>query len=172
MKKEPFPPFPQEAKYLPVISTTINAVLKKYRCVIPEDMAMQLFEQQLKGVTKIQINRFYIDEFEKRLVALKAEEKKLKQCAERNNKGKEYEKAGMIKKAIAIYEKNISGDCYPAAHSFNRLMVIYRQQKEYEKEITVIEKAIEVLCVDNPEQKTRLVDRLEKVKKIQVKNKL
>jgi tetratricopeptide (TPR) repeat protein len=77
-----------------------------------------------------------------------AKEKKLKQCAKLNNKGKDYEKQGKIKLAIKTYEKNIDGDCYPATYSFDRLMVLYRKAKDYENELRVCEKAIQVLKYD------------------------
>lgn len=73
----------------------------------------------------------------------------LYQCAASNNRGIELEKAGRIDEAICEYEANIAGDCYPACHSFDRLMVLYRKRKEYANEIRVIKKAIEVFTKEN-----------------------
>lgn len=74
-----------------------------------------------------------------------AKEKKLKQCAKLNAKGTAYEKQGKVKQAIKTYEKNIEGDCYPATHSFDRLIILYRKAKDYDNELRVCEKAIAVL---------------------------
>lgn len=70
-------------------------------------------------------------------------------CANSNNLGIELEKAGRIAEAIQVYEANIAGDCYPATHSFDRLMVLYRKQKDYTNEIRVITKAIEIFTKEN-----------------------
>lgn len=77
-----------------------------------------------------------------------AKQKKLQQCAKLNNKGTAYEKQGKVKQAIKTYEKNIEGDCYPATHSFDRLMILYRKAKDYDNELRVCEKAIQVLKYD------------------------
>lgn len=91
--------------------------------------------------------------------------KKLNQCAELNNKGIEFEKSGDIPSAIAVYEENISGDCYPATHSFDRLMILYRKAKDYENEIRIIKKAIKVLKMD------KYRERLIKANELLVKQK-
>lgn len=70
-------------------------------------------------------------------------------CATSNNLGIKLEKEGRIAEAIQVYEANIAGDCYPATHSFDRLMILYRKQKDYASEIRVIKKAIEVFSKEN-----------------------
>lgn len=85
----------------------------------------------------------------------KEQEKKLSQCAKRNNKGITFEKAGKIKSAIRVYEENIT-DGYPAHHSYKRLMILYHKQKDYENEIRVIERALEVFG-NYPEYNDRLI---------------
>lgn len=70
-------------------------------------------------------------------------------CATSNNLGIKLEKEGRITEAIRVYEANIAGECYPACHSFDRLMVLYRKQKDYASEIRVIKKAIEVFSKEN-----------------------
>lgn len=89
----------------------------------------------------------------------KAKNDLLAKCVNRNNKGIEYEKAGKVKLAIKQYEANIL-DGYPAHHSYKRLMVIYRKQKDLENEIRVIRRALEVFP-DFPEYQNRL-DKLQK----------
>ena len=68
-------------------------------------------------------------------VALKIEE--------RNKTGKEAEEADDLNRAIRFYEQNIRED-YADKFSFERLMIIYRQQKEYKDELRVIKRGIEV----------------------------
>jgi len=106
---------------------------------------------------------FSINEYEYQLVVNRysqymEEKKALSECANLNNKGVALEKAGKIKAAIKIYEKNIENG-YPAHHSYKRLMVLYHKAKDYENEKRVIMKALEVF-IDYPEY----VDRLSKLK--------
>ncbi len=70
-------------------------------------------------------------------------------CAASNNSGIELEKSDRIDEAIRVYEANIAGDCYPACHSFDRLMVLYRKRKDFTNEIRVITKAIEIFTKEN-----------------------
>lgn len=126
----------------------IHSFIRKYMSVLPPDLFMELNKLSLHG-TCAQITTSTIIELDKRLAERKAKDKALSDCARLNNKGKEYEKAGKITLAIRTYEKNISGDCYPATHSFERLMVLYRKQKEYDKELAVIEKALMVFDIED-----------------------
>lgn len=81
---------------------------------------------------------------------------KLSKCAELNNLGISYEKMGDIDAAIQVYEENISLG-YPATHSFDRLMILYRKNKEYAKEIKVIKKAISVFTKENKKRARRAI---------------
>lgn len=76
-------------------------------------------------------------------------EERLSNCATLNNDGVELEKSGQIDDAIEVYENNIKGECYPATHSFDRLMVLYRKKKDFLNELRVIEKAIQVFQKEN-----------------------
>lgn len=169
MRNKPLPPAP--ATFYGEVQITIDRLMKKYFSVMPEDMFFSLSKRQLNGENKIRFSQFYIDKLEERLAIIKAEKKKLNQCAARNDKGKEYEKAGKIKQAIATYEKNIEGNCYPACHAFDRLMIIYRKQKEYDNEIRVIERAVDILCPLYPDLRDKYQKRLEKAKELQLKEK-
>ena len=71
-------------------------------------------------------------------------ENRLFRCTELNNRGMALEKHGEIDEAIATYEQNILPDCYPALHSYDRLLVLYRKRKDYENELRVCEMAIKV----------------------------
>lgn len=79
---------------------------------------------------------------------MKTIESIISECATANNLGIQYEKEGNIDAAIEVYEKNILLD-YPATHSYERLMLLYRKQKEYRNEIRVIERAISVFSIEN-----------------------
>lgn len=98
-------------------------------------------------------------------------------CASLNNRGIELEKAGLIDEAIKVYEDNIKGDCYPATHSFERLMVLYRRRKDYSNEIRVIEKAVSVFAkenlrrasraiTNNPDKKDEIIEALSTCKNV------
>lgn len=62
---------------------------------------------------------------------------------ERNNVAREAEADGDTNKAIRFYEQNIRED-YADKFAFERLMIIYRKQKEYRDELRVIKRGIEV----------------------------
>ena len=61
----------------------------------------------------------------------------------RNINGTKYEKEGKVDLAIKLYEKNISEN-FNGSHPYNRLAIIYRKRKDYQNEIRVLNKAIEV----------------------------
>lgn len=61
--------------------------------------------------------------------------------AKNNNIGITFEKEDKIKEAIKVYEKNIRIG-YPALHSYERLMILYRKENMIDKEIEVIDKAL------------------------------
>lgn len=75
----------------------------------------------------------------------------LGKTARLNNIGIEHERNGDVDKAIEVYEENIQIG-YPATHSYDRLMKIYRRLKLYKKEKEVIEKAIQVFGKHNEER--------------------
>jgi hypothetical protein len=66
-------------------------------------------------------------------LALKVEEK--------NNEAMVAEEEGNMVKAVKLYEQNIKED-YADEFAFERLMIIYRKQKEYADELRVINRGI------------------------------
>ena len=152
-------------------SINIKSFINKYRSVLPTDVFMKLCDAELDGVKFATINPSAIIELDEKLKERKAVDKALAQCVKRNNKGKELEKEGRIKQAIKNYERNIGEDCYPATFSFERLMVIYRKQKDYENEIRVINRAIEVLCTRYPDLIEKYQKRLSKAETLLTKKK-
>ena len=62
---------------------------------------------------------------------------------QRNLQGIEYEKQGLVDKAIILYEENIE-DFDEGSHPYKRLAIIYHKQKKYEDERRVLEQAVYV----------------------------
>jgi len=62
---------------------------------------------------------------------------------ERNNEASEAEKNNDNKKATRLYEQNINEN-YADKFAFERLMIIYRKQKDYRNELRVIERGIQL----------------------------
>lgn len=109
--------------------------------IIPQDIYWECIDKS----GYIVLPKYRLDEMEKKYFAYNEREKLLSDCANLNNKGIAFEKSGDINSAIKVYEQNIASDNpYPATHSFDRLMILYRKQKDYNNEIRIIEKAIKV----------------------------
>jgi len=81
--------------------------------------------------------------FEKKYNEWAEKERIFAKTVELNNAGIEFEKNGDISSAILVYEENIELR-YPATHSYERLMILYRKMKDAENEIRVINIAIDV----------------------------
>jgi tetratricopeptide (TPR) repeat protein len=92
-------------------------------------------------------------------------ERTMRETANNNNKGITYEKDGKVDQAILAYEKNLEM-AYPALHSYERLMILYRKEKRYDDEIRVIRKAINDFPAKSHKVYTeKWEERLEKAKK-------
>lgn len=151
----------------------ISAFIKKYRSVMHEDLFMQLVNYELAGNKVVELTTHTIVALDESLKQKKEQDRLLSKCAQRNNRGSELEKAGEIRKAIKVYESNIQEGCYPAFHSFNRLMVLYRKLKDYDNEIRVIKRALEVFqySSNNNDEVNQLIKRLEKAELLLDKSK-
>lgn len=109
--------------------------------IIPQD----LFWECIDKVGYIILPKYRLEEMENNRIARIEKDKQLANCAELNNKGIAYEKSGNIDAAIRVYEQNIASNSpYPATHSFERLMILYRKRSDYINEIRVIKKAIRI----------------------------
>ncbi len=130
-----------------MVAISQNWLVKRYKVggILPE----LYFRTMPDSHGRIAVPYVLLTSWEQKHDEYLAKVKKLKACARINNKGTSYEKQGKIKLAIKTYEKNIEGDCYPATHSFDRLMVLYRKAKDYQNELRVCEKAIQVLKYAN-----------------------
>ena len=121
--------------------------LKKYSSI----MEGELLNNYLAAPTDSAVIPIFpssLEVMDRELAERKERERSLKQCAALNNKGIAYEKEGKINLAIKTYEKNILSD-YPATHSYDRLMIIYRKEKMHDDEIRVIERAFVVFHANN-----------------------
>lgn len=86
------------------------------------------------------------------------EEQRLYDTARLNNEGIALEKEGRIEEAIKVYEQNIQIG-YPATHSYERLMMLYRKRKDYGDEIRVARLAIDVFSKCNEKKAERVIER-------------
>lgn len=80
---------------------------------------------------------------------------------QRNIKGQELEKQGNVNEAMELYWLNVNEE-FDGNFPYDRLATLYRKQKDYTKEIEVLEKAIYVF--ENKVYKER-GDRLPKIEK-------
>ena len=62
---------------------------------------------------------------------------------DRNLKGKEYEQKGETELAILEYEANLK-EGFEGSHPYNRLAIIYRKNKDYDNEIRVLNRSIDI----------------------------
>ena len=69
--------------------------------------------------------------------------------------GLEFEYLKDTKNAIALYEYNIK-HCHDIQHPYDRLAILYRKKKDYDNEIRVMERAIEVFQRLDPEEYSNL----------------
>jgi tetratricopeptide (TPR) repeat protein len=88
----------------------------------------------------------------------------------RNNRARELESQGEIEKAVKIY-KGLLAEGFPVGAG-ERLAIIYRKKKQYQDEIRVIERDIEILekgTAWNPPIEQRKL-RLEKARALEAKH--
>ena len=104
-----------------------------------------------RGYNYFVISKYEFDYVVEKQQKYEEERKILNLTASLNQKGKELEKEGKIEEAIAVYEENIKLE-YPATHSYERLMVLYRKQKDKENAIRVIKLAIRVFLKANQQR--------------------
>ena len=128
----------------------LNSFIEKYKLanVLDSETQDRITECILKGESYIYISSEKIMELDNKLQRQQDFEEKINSTASTNNDGIALEKAGKIELAIKKYEENIKKE-YPATHSYERLMILYRKNKEYENEIRVIQTAIKVFTKEN-----------------------
>ena len=117
-----------------------------------------LFFKEADSMGYLNVSSKQIASMESKLHKEIAKKALLDECVRRNNQGKAYEKDGNIEAAIALYEENIKPGCYPAMHSFDRLLVIYRRNGDYKNELRVCKRAVTVF-----KKIDKYKDRLDKI---------
>jgi tetratricopeptide (TPR) repeat protein len=128
--------------------------------ILEDHINDQITDAIISGKKTIAVHSSSIQDMDRKYAEYLIKEKTMHKCAELNNKGIAYEKEGEIKLAINTYKKNIQSD-YPAHHSFKRLMILYRKDKDYDNEYRVILRALEVFPTWN-----EYINRLSKVKQL------
>lgn len=123
-----------------------KSYLEKYKSAIPRHIQLEYARSYLNNEER-KWCYFATQEEHNQIVEIyetnKRKEQALFSCARLNNIGMAHEKAGEIDLAIEVYEENIKLR-YPATHSYERLMILYRKRKEYQKELEVINIALQV----------------------------
>lgn len=69
-----------------------------------------------------------------------------------------------IDKAIEIYEENILIG-YPATHSYNRLIILYKRKKDINKEVRVLKRAIDIFSKENERRCKRAIKNHKEMEK-------
>ncbi|MDR6225724.1 HIRAN domain-containing protein [Desmospora profundinema] len=83
---------------------------------------------------------------------------------DRNLLGKELEKDGFIDNAIELYELNIK-EGFEGNGPYDRLAIIYRKREEYEEEIRVLKKGIEIFSkIEKTSPRSDVSPKLDKFK--------
>lgn len=112
--------------------------------VVPGYLFIKMQKAYLKGESSVLVPKGTKSslevEYKKRLLFNET----LCKVADLNNKGIALEKEGKIQEAINTYEENVASSNYPAHHSYKRLMVIYRRNKDYVNELRIIKRALDV----------------------------
>lgn len=128
--------------------------------IIDADLFSQMELASLKGKEYIDVPEARLKEMERLRIAYLEREEALNDCCALNNRGIAFEKNGKTDLAVIEYEKNIAAG-YPAHHAFKRLMIIYRKAKDYDNELRVIQRALEVFPYDK-----EYLGRLDKLREI------
>lgn len=115
---------------------------------MPKDVFDKMQRAIMDGENSINIKKSDYDKILQKSKEYKKRNERIDECAYLNNKGIALEKEGNIQEAINIYEKNIV-DEYPAIQSYERLMVLYRKNKDYDNELRVINTAIKAFGKEN-----------------------
>lgn len=133
-------------------------ITAKHGIYLGEDILNKVKRTSLKGYNCVVIPKdrwiYACEKVEEQI----AQEKLMGMTVSQNMNGQELEKSGDILGAIELYEKNVALR-YPAIHAYQRLMVLYHKQKDYENEKRIIEIAIEVFDKDNQTRAERCIEQ-------------
>jgi hypothetical protein len=88
-----------------------------------------------------------------------------KATADRNAEAREAESNEDIETAIRLYEQNIK-EGYPDPYAFDRLMILYRKQKQYRDELRVINRGIKVFTELNERHRKQMMAEARNKKQV------
>lgn len=117
--------------------------INKMLACVPEDVFWRSQDALWNGKDYVEVSDSEYREITLRYERKQLDDKRLSECVELNNKGISFEKNGDIESAINAYERNICTGCWPARHSFDRLLVLYRKKKDYGSERRVCLRAVD-----------------------------
>ena len=116
---------------------------EKMKAFIPFSIMLKVWEAEDNGKLSVNVPEKSLNQWRKKWNDYNYKfNVLLPKCVELNNKGSEYEKRGCIKDAISLYEQNILSESYPAQYAYDRLLVLYRKQKDYQNELRVCQRAM------------------------------
>ncbi len=150
----------------------LNNFIEKYKVanVLDRETNDKITDCILRGEQYIYISNNKVLELESKLIEQKKKDDNLTSTVSTNNDGIAQEKAGNIDLAIKIYEENI-GRGSVATHSYERLMILYRKKNEFDNEIEVIEKAIQIFSEENERRYKKAISESKSENKKQEINK-
>lgn len=153
------------------IFLSVNKIDKKYGYAVPEEVRDAITNAILKGESTVPIHENTLAEMDTKLREHKKQEKDFSDLMELQSNGKTYEELFALDEAITEYEKCVDfGEKSPHLHisnylhSIERLAILYRKKKLYEKERTLLESALKNQMHKN--QRAKLETRLTKVLEI------
>ena len=117
--------------------------INKMLACISEDVFNRSQDALWRGKDYVEVSDSEYREMMLRYERKQQDDKRLSECVELNNEGLSYEKNGDVESAINAYERNICPGCWPARHSFDRLLVLYRKKKDYGSERRVCLRAVD-----------------------------
>lgn len=153
------------------IFLSINKIDKKYGYAVPEEVRDAITNAILKGESTVPIHENTLAEMDTKLREHKKQEKDFSDLMELQSNGKTYEELFALDEAITEYEKCVDfGEKSPYLHisnylhSIERLAILYRKKKLYEKERGLLDSALKNQMHKN--QRVKLETRLTKVLEI------
>lgn len=116
--------------------------INKMLACVPEDVFWRSQNALWNGNDYVEVSDSEYREMMLIYERKQSDDKWISECAELNNEGISHEKNGDVESAIKVYERNICPGCWPARHSFDRLLVLYRKKKDYDSEKRVCLRAV------------------------------
>ncbi|KAF5072837.1 hypothetical protein DSECCO2_197250 [anaerobic digester metagenome] len=148
------------------VKIPVEGFFDKYKSIIPDynDVFEKSRSAYWRGYNNFIIKKYVLSDMDELRRDRESRDHALRRTAQLNNEGMKCEKDGDIDSAIRIYEENIKFE-YPASHSYDRLMILYRKRKDYDSEIRVINAAISAY---NKDSKRRASDAIRRHPELKV----